>query len=109
MNFLDRVIFGSGHGLAMPVCDEAIYWLNDEATGTGCFYQWSGWFGAQLASHQWRHPRVGDERVLMGRRFRPCSSSRRWFRVRVSWSMKLPDDLSEANKSIHELMDGLPR
>lgn len=87
--WLDFKAFGSGWGLAMPHCDGILYWLKNANTGRSEFYTFSPGFGAQLTSFQWRHPNVGEERELAGRKFRPLHSHRGAFgRVAVSWSLQ---------------------
>lgn len=95
---LDHLIFGNGHGMATPYCDGAFYWLGGE------LYHWSGWFGAQLTSYQWTHPRPGERRILSGVTFRPFRSERSWGRVRVAWSAeRVPSGLEEANAWLRAL------
>ena len=83
--WLDFKIFGSGCGLGAPFWSQPFYWLVDANTEKGTFYTWSGWFGSQLMSFQWRHPLPQEERVLAGKRFRPFMSNRRLGRVEVKW------------------------
>lgn len=104
MRLIDRLIFGSGHGLAMPASDQRIYWLVDRKTERGTFYTFCGGFGAQLRSFQWTHPRAQEERVLSGVSFRPFCSHRQRGRVEISWSMvRLPENLDAANFWIRSL------
>lgn len=108
--WIDFLIFGSGCGLAAPACEEGFCWLIDETTGHGAFYHWDGWYGAQLSSFQWRRPRVGEHRRLMGRAFVAHSYRRRFGRVQVSWAMYgLPQNLDEANAELHKLHNDLAR
>lgn len=106
---LDHMIFGNGFGDAAPYHDQRYYWLVDtlrkERDGrNGQLYQWSGWFGAQLTSRQWAHPRAGERRRLAGREFVVFSSTRRWFRVEVAWRLVgLPKDLNDANAMLSDL------
>lgn len=111
--WLDHKIFGDGHGLASPHCDNRFYWLSGE------LYTFMSGFGAQLHSFQWRHPQAGEERRLFGYRFRPLHSHRhflwlwrdRWFpiplpicRVSVAWTrVDLPKGIDEANAALREM------
>lgn len=112
---LDHAIFGNGFGDRAPFWDQRYYWLVDtyqqERDGrNGQLYQWSGWFGAQLRSIQWTHPRPGERRRLAGHDFVPFNSTRRWFRVEVSWALAdLPKDIGEANAILHRLQHDLGR
>lgn len=118
--WLDHKIFGNGYGLGSPYFDGRFYWLS------GQFYTWSGWFGAQLQSFQWRHPKAGERRTLAGREFVVFSSERLFWwlwrdgivsiplplgRVRVSWALTgrdaLPDDIDEANATLRQLQKDL--
>lgn len=113
MLWLDHRIFGNGYGLATPYFDGIFYWLS------GRLYTWSGGFGAQLTSFQWRHPNAGEERTLAGYRFRPLHSRRRFLwlfrrsafpipvpiaRVSVAWArVDLPKDIDAANAELREM------
>lgn len=98
IRWIDLHIFGNGHGLKSPYFDDVFYWLSGEA------YTFSYGLGAQLQSFQWRHPISGERRRLAGRDFVVFSSTRRWFRVSVSWAMTdTPDDLDEHHKAIRKL------
>jgi len=114
--WLDHRIFGNGYGLKSPYFDDRFYWLN------GRVYTWIGGFGAQFQSIQWRHPRAGEERTILGRKFRPLHSERQWLwlwhdkifsiplpigRVRVSWSCSLPGDVHKAGADLRELQSRL--
>jgi hypothetical protein len=112
--WLDQRIFGNGHGLKSPYWDDVYYWLS------GDFYTWSGWFGAQLQSFQWRHPKAGERRRLAGREFRALHSNREFLwlwivplpicRVRVAWSgVGLPKPIAEANEALRKLQTELGR
>lgn len=107
MIWLDHLIFGNGFGMKSPHFDDRFYWLvdtkKDRTSGKGALYTFIGGLGAQLTSRQWFHPRPGEERRLIGRRFRPSNSSRRWLRVEISWAMVLPSGIDEANAAIHAL------
>ncbi len=111
MLWLDFLTFGHGYGLAQPYFDGRFYWLVDTSrgrdAGRGTLYTFIGGHGAQLASRQWFHPVPGEERTLIGRKFRPFNSSRRGLRVEVSWSTALPKGIDEANAAIRELRDDL--
>lgn len=97
MLWLDHKLFGNGHGLRSPHCDNRFYWLD------GRLYTWIGGLGAQLQSIQWRHPLPGEQRVLCGLVFRPFHSVRTGPRIRVSWTTHLPHDLNEANAFLRRL------
>lgn len=74
-----------------PYFDNHFYWLAGE------LYTFNGWFGAQLTSFQWTHPRPQERRELSGYRFAPFNSYRRRGRVMVTWSCEtLPSDTAEA-------------
>jgi len=105
--WLDHLIFGNGHGLKTPYFDDKFYWLKDAKTGKSEFYQFSGGYGAQLTSFQWRHPRPGERRRLRGVDFTAFQSSRQWCRVRVSWALHLSDNINVANRQIRVLQDHL--
>lgn len=97
---IDRLIFGSGHGLAMPYWNQRLYWMVDAKTKRGTIYTWCGGFGAQLHSIQWTHPRAQEERVLAGVTFKPFSSHRSWGRVMVAWAMVRPPRDAEALRAL---------
>lgn len=111
MLWLDFLTFGHGRGLAQPYFDGRFYWLVDTSqgrqAGNGALYTFLYGFGAQLVSRQWFHPRPGETRTLVGRKFRPFNSSRRWLRVEVSWATNLPPGIDEANAAIRDLQDDL--
>lgn len=69
--WLDHLLFGNGHGLKSPHFDDRYYWLS------GQFYTWSGWFGSQLQSFQWFHPKPGEVRKLGGLNYSPFNSERK--------------------------------
>lgn len=100
--WLDHKIFGNGYGMKSPYFDDAFIWLSGE------LYHWSGWFGAQLRSYQWRHPKPQERRKLAGHEFRPLDSSRRWGRVAVSWAaVGLSKDIDTANAELKALQRDL--
>lgn len=112
MLWLDHLLFGNGRGLASPYFDQRFYWLVDTSMsrkyGRGRIYSWSGWFGAQLQSFQWTHPKPGEIRTLAGHGFRPFHSERSWLRVRVSWACgDTPHDLDAANVFLRKLQEKL--
>jgi len=82
--WLDWKLFGNGRGMASPYFDDVFYWLS------GRFYQFTGGFGSQLASYEWRIPTPGTRRHLMGEDFIVYSAKRRWLRVAVSWTRARP-------------------
>jgi hypothetical protein len=83
IRWLDHLIFGNGRGLKTPYFDAVYYWVG------GRVYSYSAGFGAQLYSIQWRHPKIGEQRRINGRVYRPFHSNRRWGRVMVSWATDL--------------------
>lgn len=93
---LDFRIFGNGYGLGAPYFDQTFYWLS------GRFYTFMGGLGAQLHSIQWTHPKPGEVRKICGVEFRPFNSHRRWGRVMVSWSTRLPRELDQANEWLRQ-------
>jgi hypothetical protein len=95
--WLDHRIFGNGWGLKSPYFDAPYYFLS------GRFYTWIGGYGAQLQSIQWTHPKPGEERTLLERKFKPFQSNRRWCRVMVSWATPLPDNIDAANIELREM------
>jgi hypothetical protein len=99
--WLDHKIFGNGYGLKSPHFDSNFYWLSGE------FYFWIGGLGAQLQSYQWCHPKAGEERELIGRKFRPFHSHRRWGRVEVAWATHLPDNIDAANAELRRMKQEL--
>lgn len=116
--WLDHKIFGNGYGLKSPYFDAKFYWLSGE------LYHWSGGFGAQLASIQWRHPKAGERRKLLGREFRALHSERRFMwlgrivplpicRVEVAWSLsgvdELPPGVDEPNIILRQLQKDLDK
>lgn len=82
--WLDWQLFGNGHGMASPYFDDVFYWLD------GRFYRWSGGFGAQLHSIEWRTPAIGTRRKLFGHEFIVFSARRYWLRVEVAWASVAP-------------------
>ena len=50
-------------------------------------YSWSGWFGCQLESIEWRRVPAGTEREIAGRTFRVWRTERLWLRVRTLWCL----------------------
>jgi hypothetical protein len=90
--WLDFKIFGNGWGLKSPLFDDTFYWLVDTADKerherNGRFYKWSGGFGAQLSSFEWRVPAPGTRRRLFDRDFRVFQAHRRGLRVDCSWAI----------------------
>jgi hypothetical protein len=81
---LDWWLFGNGRGMASPYWDDAFFWLS------GHMYQWIGGFGAQLSSIEWKTPKAGTRRKLLGRQFIVFNVERRLVRVRVSWALADP-------------------
>lgn len=108
------ILFGNGRGMAEPYHDGKAYWLVDtldrERDGrNGRWYRWKGWFGAQLQSFQWTHPRAGERRRLNGRVYRVFDSRRRWLRVEVTWRLVgLPErPLDDANVMLRAVREEL--
>ena len=107
--WLDFWLFGNGRGLGAPFFDGRFYWLVDTLlkgrhARNGQLYTWSGGFGAQLTSFQWRHPVTGTRRRLSGNEYQVFSSSRSGPRVRVSWALVgLPHSIDEANARLREV------
>ena len=102
--FLDHWIFGNGHGMKSPFCDNKFYWLN------GRIYTWIGGLGAQLSSHEWRIPKPGTQRVLNKRRYTVFGARSKWFRKEVSWAVvDLPENLYEAPAFIRKIKSELDR
>lgn len=111
MFWLDWKLFGNGHGLASPYWDDVFYWLVDTNGGRdrrgrgGRFYHWIGGFGAQLASIEWRTPKPGTTRRLLGHDFLVFSASRKWLRVEVSWTLsKRPLSIEDIRSLKQELL-----
>jgi len=103
--WLDHRIFGNGFGLRSPFFDDRYHWLGGKS---GELYTYSAGFGAQLRSFQWTHPRAGERRRLGGYDFVVVHSTRRWFRVTVSWSwVDLPKDVDQANAALRNMEAGL--
>lgn len=102
--WLDHKIFGNGHGVGSPFCNQIFYWLVDmKRNRRGEFYTYWPGFGAQLHSFQWTHPRAGEERFLSGCRFRVFNSHRRWIRVSVSWAMVgVPEGIDAHHATMRE-------
>lgn len=112
--WLDHRTFGNGFGLKSPYFDDNFYWLSGE------LYTWTGWFGAQLQSFQWRHPKAGERRMLFGYKFYPFNSERRFMRlwsivlpiprVRVSWArVDLPEGTDAANEELRLMLQKIAR
>lgn len=117
--WLDHLIFGNGFGLKSPYFDDQYYWLGGRR---GQLYTWNGWYGAQFQSFQWRHPKAGERRQLLGREFRALHSRRGFLwlgreyifgfplpicRVRVAWSCSLPDGIDDANAELRKMQSEL--
>lgn len=106
--WLDHKIFGNGHGVGAPFCDQKYYWLVDtlrkeRSERNGEIYTFWPGFGAQLHSFQWFHPKPGERRRLAGHEFTAFISARRWFRVTVSWAIVgLPEGIDEKNAFLRE-------
>jgi hypothetical protein len=89
---LDLATFGNGFGYGAPFFDQRFFWMVDtkdaeRSQRNGRLYTFNAWRGAQLHSTQWTHPRAGERRRLSGREYVVYQSSRRWFRVMVSWRL----------------------
>lgn len=103
MTPIDHLLFGNGHGLGSPKADVVYYWLS------GRFYQRFGWHGSQLVSYEWRRPKPGTVRRILGREFRVFHAKRRLVRWRISWTMPLTGDMEADNALIRELDADLRR
>ncbi len=98
MLWLDWIIFGNGKGLGSPYFDDAFFWLS------GNLYTWIGGYGAQLSSIEWKAPRAGVRRKLLGRDFVVLHYERRWIRVKIAWALaKEPKNYSEIAQLRHDL------
>lgn len=112
--WLDFKIFGSGFGMGQPFFDGSLHWLVDTADGErthrsrGDFYlAHPGYFGAQLTSFQWRVPKPGERRKLLGMDFVVFQVGRgRWpIRWRVSWALWTNN--SETRAELARRLEGL--
>lgn len=95
--WLDHKLFGDGRGMMSPYHDNRFYWLvdtsEDRSKRRGDLYTFFPGFGAQLRSFQWRHPKPGETRRLIGLDFKPFTSLRHPLgRVEVSWATHLRGD-----------------
>ena len=80
---------------------------------SGVKYWWSGWFGAQLASREWRNIAAGTQRDLFIDYGKPyvrvtvfqCRKS--WFKYDVSWTISLRGNIDEQNIQIEDLRNTL--
>lgn len=105
---LDHLLFGNGHGMKSPHCDDVFFWLVDTTRGrkgsAGRLYTHFGGFGAQLTSYEWRMPQPGEKRRLAGETFRVFQARRNGPRVRVDWAWtRLPRDINRANAALAKL------
>lgn len=114
---LDFACFGNGHGMGQPYFDGVFYWLVDtlaseRAGSKGRLYKAYGWFGCQLSSTQWTHPKPGERRRLNGREYIVFSSTRRGFRVQVTWrlvELDQCDGIDGKNEAIRRALEELKR
>ena len=73
-------------------------------------YRWSGWFGCQLESREWRRHPAGKERIILGDRYRVWSTKRDGLAYCTYWSLcELPNDINEANAVLRALREKLVR
>ena len=78
-------------------------------------YRWSGWFGCQLESMEWRTVPAGTTRDLdfgpmIGRVTVKVFSTRRvGIRVRTTWAVSASGTHAEHEKRIYDLRDKLTR
>lgn len=107
-------IFGNGYGMAAPYCDQPFYWLvntgNGRQNGKGRFYTFSPGYGAQLRSFEWRCPKPGTRRRLVGLEFEVFNAIRGRFGLMwdVSWAFTgMPRGLEEQNAKLAEIRDRL--
>lgn len=71
-------------------------------------YRWTGWFGCQLESMEWRRVPAGTEREILGRKFRVWRTEREWLRVRTLWCLiGLGRSVDEDSAKINALRDDL--
>lgn len=81
-----------------------IYKINNQ------LYWWTGWFGCQLESYEWRRVPAGTTRTLNLEDskgpidFRVFTTERDGLKYRTTWSMVGNcGDINEENSRIHEL------
>lgn len=102
---LDWMLFGNGFGMKSPFFDDTFFWLNDlnfprnRKGRHGNFYRWSGGFGAQLHSIEWRMPKPGTRRYLFGHEFVVFSARRKFIRVECSWALATSKSITEETLS----------
>lgn len=76
-------------------------------------YQWSGWFGCQLESWEWRMPALGTTRELDFGVGKPLititvfTAVREGLKVRTTWAVSKSGTHDEQNERIHELRNAL--
>lgn len=75
----------------------------------GCAYRWSGWFGGQLESMEWKTLPAGTTRTLnfgIGTSPIPMtvfSTRREGWKVRTTWSVSHAGTHDELSARIHDL------
>ena len=80
---------------------------------SGVKYWWSGWFGAQLASREWRNVPAGTQRDLFidhglpWVRITVFQCRKRFLKYDVSWTIPLSGDTDSQNKQINALKETL--
>ena len=85
----------------MSISDHAILVLD------GRHYRWSGWFGCQLESMEWRRRPAGTEREIAGRKFRVFSTVRAGIRYRTTWALAICGSVDYCNEQIRALKSAL--
>ena len=109
---LAMMLFGNGGGMKEPYFDGVFYWLNDGNGSPARFYKFSGGFGAQLHSFEFRAPKAGTRRVLAGREYVVFNTSRSWLGLmhQASWSAQdLPKETGEQIAHIASIKAELQR
>jgi hypothetical protein len=79
----------------------------------GVDYRWSGWFGCQLASYEWKTVPAGTRRTLNFGIGKPSvdvtvfSTTREGLRVRTAWAVDSSGPHAEHERRIYGLRDAL--
>ena len=109
---LAMMIFGNGGGMKEPYFDGVFYWLNDSNGSPARFYKFTGGFGAQLTSFEFRAPKAGTCRTLADREYVVFNTSSGWFGLmhQVTWAaVRLPQGTAELNAAIRGIKSELQR